>query len=552
MLVRLYIQNYAIIEEIELNFHPEFNVITGETGTGKSILLGALGLILGNRFDNSVLFDKSRKCIIEGTFFLENNNSFFVSHDLDFEKETIVRREISPSGKSRAFINDTPVTLDVLKEFAETQIDIHTQHQTLQINSTDFRLLVLDTVAANQKVKKEYQDLYFSLKSKKKELEYLSDIENKAKNEHDYFLFQLNEIQTLNINPDKDILLQEEFNILNNADKIRNNIENCLQIIENQDTGLLFYVNEIRKNLSEISSFNNKIEELKSRFDSMYFELKDLLSELLNFFHQAESDPEHLERVTQRLDTINSLLSKYRLTSIDQLLEYEKNLQEKINNYESLSEKISVLSKEIEVIEGEMKNKAEELSRSRKKVIPDVEKKLIELLTYVGMKKAKTEIVLSPKPEENYNETGKDNVEILFSSNPGIPLQSLSKSASGGELSRIMLCIKTILAGSSLLSTLIFDEIDQGVSGETAFQVARLISQIARKHQVICITHLPQIAASGQQHFLVLKKHDEKSTLTTVKSLNEKEREIEIAKMIAGDPPSEIAIKNARMLLNKK
>ncbi|NLJ07149.1 MAG: DNA repair protein RecN [Sphingobacteriales bacterium] len=552
MLLRLVIKNYALINELDIEFDEGFNVITGETGTGKSILLGALGLILGNRVDYSILFKRDQKCIIEGTFRLTSENKqFFDRNDIDFENETIIRREISPTGKSRAFINDTPVNLDILQEFAESQIDIHTQHQTLQINNPLFQLAVLDSVAGNIELRKHYTGLFNQYKSKQKDLERLRAEEIQASKEYDYLIYQLNEIKALKPDPENDLLLQEELNMLENADKIRNNIAFCLNKIEDSELGIMAGILEVRKNLSEISVFNTSFESLLKRLESNYLEMKDIHQELINLHQKTDSDPERLQLITQRIDSLNHLLNKHHLTDIIQLIGLEKELEEKVNGFESLAEKIERLSAEIKNIEKDLQSAALELSKSREKVIPALKEKLLDLLGKVGMQKASINISLQRKEIADFNESGPDQIQLLFSSNPGVPMQLISKAASGGELSRIMLCIKSIMAGSSLLSTLIFDEIDQGVSGETAFQVAGLIKEIAKKRQVICITHLPQIASAGQKHFLVEKNQESKFTLTTVKLLDYQGRVNEIAKMIGGNNPPDSAIESAKLLLKK-
>jgi len=552
MLCELRISNYALIDELTLSFDSQFNVITGETGAGKSILLGAIGLILGNRFDNNLFFNKDKKCIVEGIFKAKPHLSvFFEQNDLDFDENIIVRREIALNGKSRAFINDTPVNLDVLKEFSERMIDIHDQHQQILLNNTYFQLSVLDTVANNRELLDKYKNKFTELKQLNKKLDLLTEEENKINSELDYFTYQYNELLTANIDIEADSMLDEEFKLLANSDKIKSFLQMVINGIEEGEFSIIQLLQSTKKTLNEISPLNARIQDFTLRFENIIYEIKDLNFEIRNFESHIDRDEKQLNNITTRIDTINNLLKKHKVSTLTELKTLEKTLKEKISGAESLTEEIEQLKSQIAKAENTVNQFAKELSESRKSVINHVEHEIVRLAGLVGMPKSRLKIELLQKEPKQINEYGIDKAIFTFSSNPGIPLQAISKAASGGELSRLMLCIKTLLAGSNLLSTLFFDEIDQGVSGETALQVGTLLNKISQKHQVFCITHLPQIAAQGKMHFLVSKEIFNNHTLTKVMKLSDENRINELAKMIGGNHPPQAAIDSAKLLLNK-
>ncbi|MBL6963272.1 MAG: DNA repair protein RecN [Bacteroidetes bacterium] len=551
MLKSLRIQNYALIDEIEIDFEKGFNVITGETGAGKSILLGALELILGKRVDTSVLFDPAKKCIVEGIFLLNNQKqkSFFESHELDFDKETSIRREISSNGKSRAFINDTPVTIHSLNDFSGLLLDIHSQYQSLLLNDSEFQFSILDTFAENKSLLSDYQNTYTSLIDLKKKLSQLETNEINAKKDLDYYAFQQQEIVSLNLDAGSDNKLEDELLILSNAEKIKDTLNQLIFSFDESENSLLQQLSAARKQIAEVSNYNLQLESFFQKIESLEIELKDIQNEMSSFSDKVEIDNERLDQLTARLNAINHLLSKHHLNSVDDLISLEIELQDKIQHITSLGDEINLKQKQIDSTSESLLQLATKLSKDRKKIIPELELKLTDLLAMVGMKKATLKFDLNQAEPIELKEYGIDSLSILFSSNKGVPIQAVSKVASGGELSRLMLCIKHILAGSSLLPSIIFDEIDLGISGEIAFKVGELLSSMSARHQIIAITHLPQVASFGSSHFLVYKTSDQKTTHTKLRKLMYEERILELAQMIGGDNPSKMAIESAKELV---
>ena len=551
MLKELRIANYALIDEIEIHFAKNLNVITGETGAGKSILLGALELVLGKRADTSVLFNKDKKCVVEAVFVTKNESikTFLVENELDLDTNIIIRREIANNGKSRAFINDTPVTLNQLSELSGKLIDIHSQYHSLQLNDHTFQMNILDAVAKNTSLVNNYQVLYKKLRYLDKKIEELTEKEKKSQKDQDYFLYQLNEITNLQLIPEQDTLLEEELLTLSNAEKIKENIEKSLHDLDENEFSVLQIMKGIRKAIQDISKFNPRIEGYLSRIEQVETDLKDLIPEMLSFLDHIEIDGKRLNEITERLDEINRLLAKHQLSGIYELIELKKSLQAKINSLFSVKKEIQDLRSEYEIVETKLKEYAVELHMLRTEITPKVEKLLIDLLSMVGMKNSKIHFSVMTDNNHQFMPNGTDHIDIMFSSNPGIDMQSVSKVASGGELSRLMLCIKYILAGSVLLPTIIFDEIDLGISGEISFKVGKLLSEMSLKHQIIAITHLPQVASFGKEHFKVYKTADSHETHTYIKKLKLEERIEELAKMIGGEHPNPHAVENAKELI---
>jgi len=550
MLTHLKIKNYALIKDLEIDFRKGFNIITGETGTGKSIILGALGLILGNRADSSSLFNNNTKCIIEGRFAIDGYNlqRFFENNDLDWEEQTILRREIAPGGKSRAFINDTPVTLNILKELGESLIDIHSQHQTLMLGNKNFQLQLVDAFARQKTLLDEYAQLFRQYKKTQKELNTLKEKSAQANKDYDYFLFQLNELSAANLQAGEQEVLEEEMNLLSHAEVISQRLQSTVFSLYDSEQSIHTQLSDIKKQLSSISSLNPTLKLIHERIDAALIEIKDIYAEADDFQQSISVDNQRMEEVNNRLQLLNNLLNKHHLASIQELISYTEELTQKVGSTESLEEEIKFLETEIAIQLETLEQKALVISINRREKINAVEENAMALLKEVGIADAKIVIELQQLPQ--LNETGKDVVEILFSANKGSRPEPVSQVASGGELSRLMLCFKYMLADSIFLPTIVFDEIDTGVSGEVSIKIGQILKRMSAKHQVMCITHQPQIAAMGAHHYVVYKISGEDFTETNIRTLQQTDRISEIAKMIAGHKPSALAIENAKELLS--
>ncbi len=550
MLEHLSIKNFALIDSLDVNFSNELSIITGETGAGKSILLGALGLIAGNRADKNSLNNKEKKCIVEASFNIETLqlSTFFDHHNLDFEKQTIIRREISSTGKSRAFINDTPVSLGQLKELSAQLIHIHSQHQTLRLNNKHYQLSVVDIYAQHQTELVYYKNDYKQLSTLKNKLRELQLKEAEGKKELDYLQFQYDELEEANLQENEQEELENEHKTLSNIEEIKDVLSNVVMGLSSGEETALSTLNTIKTLLASIVQFNTNIENLNERLNSVLIELQDISNELENIEGNVQVNPERLLEISDRLDLIYSLQQKHQTNSITELLEVKTNLNAQIQQVGSLEEEISNCKKDLEKIEAAVFSKADKLSKHRKKAIPSIEKHVNKLLATLAMPHAKLKIDQVPLPE--HNEFGKDDISFLLQANKGSDFQLLSKVASGGELSRLMLSIQSLIAQRSALPTILFDEIDTGVSGEVANKVGEIMSEMSKKLQVITITHLPQIASKGEEHFLVYKEENKKNTLSNIKTLSAKERIVEIAKMLSTNNPSTAALKNAEELLS--
>ena len=550
MLQNIHIQNYALIDKLDIEFSQGLNIITGETGAGKSILLGALGLILGQRAETNVLKDNSRSCIVEGLFNVSGYNlkGFFEENDIDYYDNTIIRRQISEAGKSRAFINETPVNLNILKDLGEKLIDIHSQHENLLLGSGQFQLKVLDSFASLNDELLEYQDVFKLYNVTKAELDKLIfELENSRK-DYDYLQFQLNELNQAKLKSGElqelEILQQQ----LTHASEIKLSLQTVSGFLSDDTNAVINLLKEAELSLKRIALFFPESLEFEKRIESCRIELKDILTEIEAKNERVEVDPGLLEQVSLRLDMLYGILQKHRLTTIEDLIQLRDEIESKVNLIGNLDFNIDSKQKQLQEIEEKLKAHALNLSQKRKSIIPKIESNIVELLLQLGIKHAAFKVDLVKT--ETYQSTGIDKITFLFSANKQIPLQELSKVASGGELSRLMLSLKSLMVKSSGLPTIIFDEIDTGVSGEIADKVGNIIQDMASGMQVINITHLPQIASKGNTHFLVYKDNQSAHSNTQIKLLDKSERVVEIAKMLSGEKLSDAAISNAKELLS--
>ena len=501
MLKALTIKNYALIDDLQVDFSNGLTIITGETGAGKSILLGGLSLILGKRADLSTIKDTSKKCVIEGTFDIANYNlkPLFKSEDLDYESMTIIRREILPSGKSRAFINDTPVNLDSLQILGDRLLDIHSQHESLQLTNDDFQFQVIDALAQNTSILQEYASDLFKYKNLQKELKVLQLQKMEAIKEYDYNAFLLKELEEAKLIEGEFEALEEEYETLNNIEDIREKLTLSHQLLSNEDVGVLTHLAEIKNQLSKLSGYALKYRDIFERINSSLIELDDIFSEIESAQELLEADPNRLEVVNNRLQVLHNLMQKHSVMDVGELLQIREALKEKVSITENLDDIIADKEKEVEAIINQLDNKASIIHNNRSKILPDLITQLEDILANLGMPNAKFNVKL--KPAESYFGNGKDELEFLFSANKGGQFNELKKAASGGELSRIMLAIKSILSRYTQLPTIMFDEIDTGVSGEISNKMASIMQQMSKTMQVFTITHLPQIAAKGDTHF---------------------------------------------------
>lgn len=550
MLTSLSIQNYALIDQLSIDFTKGLSIITGETGAGKSILLGALGLVLGNRADTNSLKDTSRKCVVEAQLGISNYNlnSFFDSVDLDYEAETIIRREILPSGKSRAFVNDTPVTLSVLNQLKSKLIDVHSQHQTMQLSDSGFQFSILDALGKNDQKIASYQRGLKQLTVFRKEMEALQTKQREANQQYDYNLHLYNELVEAKLKDDEQSDLEERIEKLNNIEDIQLNLSEAVHVSTTDDVGLQSSLNTLENKLQNIALFSKEYEALSNRVTSVKIEFDDIVTELENAAETVDSNPNELEELNDRLQLIYNLQKKHYVKTIIELIAIQTDLEEKVGQVENAEEIINQKQAQIDVVAKKLDEVAALISKSRAKVIPKLQKQLTYLLSELGMPNARFSITINPT--ENYNTTGKDALGFLFSANKGGSFGELKKVASGGELSRIMLSVKKVLSENTQLPTILFDEIDTGVSGEVSNKIAAIMQQMSQNMQVITITHLPQIAAKGNQHYKVYKEEVNGVTTTNLKQLSEDERIVEIAEMLSGKNISDSAITHAKELLN--
>lgn len=550
MLVTLSIKNYALIENLKVDFQNRFSIITGETGAGKSILLGGLSLVLGKRADASLVSDKKKKCVIEAVFDIENYDliSFFEEEDLDYEIITTIRREILPNGKSRAFINDTPTTLTVLNNFSKQLIDIHSQHETLQLAETNFQFQIIDSLADNKEELVTYNRELSAFKRLNAELALILSNQQKEKNELDYNRFLFDELEDANLIDNELQNLEEELEKLSHVEDIKLNLSETIQISEEEQIGLKSLMQKVKFNLESIKRYASTYEELSTRINSLIIEFNDIVDDATRENENLEYDPVELERINERLQVLHNLKKKHAVVTIEELIQIRNSLENKINEVENVGQ--SIKDKEIEI--DEVKNKLNGIARSIHKkraiAIPVFKKQLEKILGNLEMKNTRISINLIQGNEFLVN--GKDTLEFLISANKGLTFETLKKVASGGEISRIMLAVKNILSKYSSLPAIIFDEIDTGVSGEVSNKIADIMQQMSTQMQVISITHLPQIAAKGNHHFKVFKEEVDGKITSNIRLLDENERIIELAEMLGGKDLSDSAIAHAKQLLN--
>jgi DNA repair protein RecN (Recombination protein N) len=550
MLQNLRIQNFALIEETEVRLNQGLTVITGETGAGKSILLGALGLTLGNRADVSSLHDKAKKCIIEAQFNIKayNLKSFFENNELDFEEVTSIRREITPEGKSRAFINDTPTTLSVLKELGDQLIDIHSQHETLLLKETNFQFELVDAFAQTTQLFADYKKQFSQLTKLKKQLEELTAQELQAKKELDYFQFQFNELEEAAIKVGVQQQLEEESETLENAEFIKGNLSKSSLAINGGDENIVSALALVKQQLQSVSKFGKQFNELFERVNSVSIELKELAKDIDACEEDVVYDNVRLDEVNTQLDKLNRLLKKHGVNTEEELLAIKDEIETKLQQFSSLELSIEKTNKEIVALEKQCKTLAKDLSDKRQKSTAGIEQNIKTMLTSLSMANAQFKIDL--KPLDSLTSNGLDAISFLFTANKGAEFKELHKTASGGELSRLMLCLKALLAARTALPTIIFDEIDTGVSGDVADKIGNILFAMGKTMQVITITHLPQMASKGSNHLFVYKSDSKDKTTSSIKQLNKDERIAEIAKMLSTGTPTETALKNAKELLN--
>ena len=549
MLTSLSIKNYALIDSLQVNFNNGLTIITGETGAGKSILLGGLSLVLGKRADLSSVKDKSKKCIIEAVFDIANYNlkEIFADEDLDYEPQTIIRREILPSGKSRAFVNDTPVNLDALQTLSNYLIDIHSQHQTLELTNNEFQFKVVDAIAKNEDVLVAYSNYLIQYKSLQNELNKLKIFQAEAIKEQDYNLFLLNELEEAKLVEGELKKLEEEYETLNNVEDIKEKLIISNQLLGADQVGIITALTELKNNFQKLSNISKSYIDLFNRVNSSLIELDDIFSEVENHQEQLEADPKRLEVVNSKLQIIHNLFLKHNTDAIDELLKVKEDLSQKVAVTENLDSDIIKIEKEIDEVENKLKDLVIKLHKNREEAIPGLVKQLKSILKNLGMPNAQFNLSVELKNEFFAN--GSDELSFLFSANKGADFNELKKAASGGELSRIMLAIKHILSKHVQLPTIMFDEIDSGVSGEISNMMAQIMQQMSKTMQVFTITHLPQIAAKGDVHFKVYKEDVNDKTLTKLVRLNYEDRIVEIAQMLGGKKMTDSAVVHAKSLL---
>lgn len=549
MLSHISIKNYALIRQLELNLSANLNVITGETGAGKSILLGAIGLLLGNRADSKTLWDENQKCVIEGSFDLAKTDLKlqFENEDLDYSPQTIIRREISANGKSRAFINDTPVTLEVMRKIGFLLMDIHSQHETLELGSHRFQLNLIDAFAENEKVKEKYSEAWRDFLNASKNYDEMLNESSSLKVESDFVKFQLDELVKANLSDTQEQeKLEDELKKSEHAEEIKTRLQTVLSILNESEYSAISSLASARNELHSLTNLSNSFSSLLQRIESLRIELHDIVMETESEDAKTEINPQRTEEINQRLNTIYHLQQKHRAQTISALLEIQNALQLKADKTDNLDEELANALKKLNNSKELLTKCADELSRSRKKVSAPLANQLIQLLKDLGIPDAQLKI---EQEKTEPSSSGADVVEILFSANKGIAARPLAQVASGGEFSRLMFAVKYVLAEKKTIPTLILDEIDNGVSGEVAIKLGTLMKRMAHNHQLVAISHLPQIAAKADVHFLALKDNSQAKAESQIKELTKQERITEIAKMIGGSSPSATAMKNAKELM---
>ncbi len=548
MLTDLLIKNYALIEQLKMKPHESLNIITGETGAGKSIMLGAIGLLMGNRADLKALFNTSEKCVVEASFLIwaYKLQPLFESLDLDYADHTTIRREVAPSGKSRAFINDTPVTLDVLKQISTRLIDIHSQHDNLLLGDNLYQLNLVDIYAENQALKSAYQATYQQFVRLLNEYKKRQDEFARSQKEFDYHSFLLDELQKAGFRAEEQEELEQEIQLLESAEEVKLKLNEVLAFLANDEMSVNDELRTKVNTLGQIARFLPAYAQLKERLESCLYELRDIANELAREEEKVEFSPERIEEVQGRLSLIYNLQQKHQVKTIQALLDIQADLTEKVNRVANFDEEIADLKNRLDDTERTLRELGEQLSATRKVVAPKIAQEIKVLLADLGMPNATIQITCEPISPSN---EGLDLVNFLFSANKGIAPQEIARVASGGEFSRLMLALKYIMAGKAAMPTIIFDEIDTGISGEIALKMGTMFKAMTQKHQIVAISHLHQIAAKGNHHYFVYKDDSGDRTISRIRQLTEEERITEIAQMISGSKPSESAISSAKELL---
>ena len=551
MLNSLHIRNYALISSLQIRFDKGLTVITGETGAGKSIIMGALSLILGHRADTSTLFDQSEKCVVEAVFDVSGLHleDFFTENNLDYQDDTIVRREIAVSGKSRAFINDTPVTLPLLKEFTSRLIDIHSQHQNLLFQNADFRTDVVDLFAGIKSQVAEYQKVLSELKDSERQLSELKLQHQAALEKQDFLQFVMKEIEEAHLKENEQEELEQNIEFLTHTETIKSNLFQILQILSDEEPSAVSSLREAKNLSAAIASYRADLDEMNQRINSSYIELKDIADELNSLNDRIEYNADELEAMRQRLDFIYSLEQKHHLTSVGELLNKYQAVKEELDNFSEDEEQLKQLTLCCQQLNDKAQKWAEQLHQSRNKVLPALQTQVLDYVHSLGMPDA--QFVIELETSTTLLKNGIDEVKFLFSANRGVEVAELEKVASGGEISRLMLAVKSTLSEKSVLPTVVFDEIDVGISGEMAGKVAALMQKMAQRRQLLVITHLPQIAAKGNSHYLVYKEVEGNTSRTKVTLLDAQTRAVEIAKMMSGEKWGEATLKAAQELIEQ-
>ncbi len=549
MIKRLHIRNYAIIESLDIDFARGLTIITGETGAGKSILLGALGLIMGDRADTKSLYNQEEKCIIEGIFDLGAHDlrDFFAENDLDYETEVVVRRELTPSGKSRAFVNDSPVTLRVLQDLSAELIDLHQQFDTLDIHNLSFQLRMIDALAGNKEQLLQYRNVYREYSANQRRLSELLNRNEQSTKEMDFIQFQLEEFNKAGLVAGEQETWEEELTRLSHAEDIKRTLGMAFDILTENEQSIVGQMQSLSVALVSIGKYAPKLGEYSDRFASMIFELREMSNEFEKVADKTDYDPERIQEVQQRLDLIYRLLKKHTVASVDELLAIQTNLEQQLAGFADLGNEIGALRDKIKVQEEQLYRWADELSDRRQAVIPGYEQKVVDMLTQLAMPYAQLKI--ENRKLDHLSPTGLDEVQFLFAANRGSRLQQIKDVASGGELSRLALVTKSLVASAIPLPTLIFDEIDSGISGDVALKMGNILRNLSNEHQVVTITHSPQVASKADRHYFVFKVDKPDRTITNVRLLSDDDRVRAIAVMLSQSPPSESALVNARELL---
>lgn len=549
MLRRLKISNYALIEQLDISFDADFTAITGETGAGKSILVGALGLVLGNRADTTVLHDKNEKCIVEASFDIKNREirPFFTHNELDYDDECILRREINPNGKSRAFINDSPVNLLQMKELGSMLVDIHSQHDSLYLSDASFQLGLIDSMAMNAKIVAAYETLYYQFRQYTAELEQLKKEAEETKQMQEMLEFQYRELDQANLVPNEEEELHDKINELSHAEDIKTALYSTASALNLEEENVLQKIRDTQSALQRIAGVFPQAADFASRLNNHLIDIKDIAEEAEKALHRIQFEPEELERSNSRLITLQGLAKKYKCADIEELIQLRDTIELQLERIENSDLEIEIQEKKLRELEQKLKEKAFQLTKSRKDVIPATEGAISRMLQQLGMPNAVFKAQLTGL--NHYTTSGTDSMEFLFSANIGSEAELISKVASGGELSRLMLSIKSLISSKNSIPTIIFDEIDTGVSGEVAARIGRIMASMGKGVQLIAITHLPQIASKAKQHFVVIKREDMKRARTLVLRLNENQRIDEIARMLSDDTITPAARSAAKELI---